>query len=101
MNKLVKPFFAIHIFFSLLYCKQSLAQLNHFLYIQADDKQQFNVSVNGKTYPSSEIGYVIIPGLIDGKYQLTIRFPESKFPEQQFYCIINKTDEGYALKNYQ
>ena len=81
-------------------CEQSFAQQNHFLYIQADDKQTFNVSVNGKTYNSSDIGYIIIPKLTDGKYQLNIAFPDNKYPDQQFNCVINKNDAGYALKNF-
>ena len=76
-------------------------QQNHFIYIQADDKQIFNVQVNNKTFTSSDIGYVIIPKLNDGKYQLNISFPNNKFPDQQFNCVINKADAGYALKNYK
>jgi hypothetical protein len=83
-----------------LLCKQSFAQQNHFLYIQADDKQIFSVNINGKTFNSSDIGYVIIPKLTDGKYQLNISFPDNKYPDQQFSCVINKTDVGYALKNF-
>src|SRR4051812_6266407 len=83
-----------------LLCKQSFAQQNHFLYIQADDKQTFSVNLNGKTFNSSDIGYVIIPKLTDGKYQLNISFPDNKYPDQQFSCVINKTDAGYALKNF-
>jgi len=58
-------------------CKESNAQQNHFLYIQADDKQTFSVNLNGKTFNSSDIGYVIIPKLTDGKYQLNISFPDN------------------------
>jgi len=83
-----------------LLCKQSFSQQNHFLYIQADDKQTFSVNVNGKTYNSSDIGYVIIPKLTDGKYQLNVSFPDNKYPDQQFNCVINKNDAGYALKNF-
>src|SRR6185295_16588689 len=98
MNIIFKKFLFASLLPALLYCKQSYTQQNHFLYIQADDKQQFNVDVNGKVYPSSDIGYVIIPKLSDGKYQLNITFPENKFPDQQFNCVINKSDAGYALK---
>src|SRR5882757_3830947 len=75
------------------------AQQNHFIYIQADDKQPFSVSFSGKSFSSSSIGYVIIPKLADGNYQLNIIFPGNKYPDQQFACTINKTDAGYALKN--
>jgi hypothetical protein len=98
MRKIFKIIFA-SIFFALL-CIQSIAQQNHFLYIQADDKQTFSVNVDGKTYNSSDIGYVIVPKLTDGKYQLNVSFPDNKYPDQQFSCVINKADEGFALKNY-
>lgn len=100
MNKLFKILFVSGIL-SLLFYTISYAQQNHFLYIQADDKQTFSVNVNGKTYNSSDIGYVIIPKLTDGKYQLDVSFPDTKYPDQQFNCVINKNDAGYALKNYK
>jgi len=84
----------------LLNYKQVYGQQNHFIYIQADDKQTFSVHLNNKTFASSDIGYVIIPKLTDGKYKLNISFSNSKFPDQQFYCVISK-DEGYALKNFE
>src|SRR5215831_5770473 len=80
--------------------RESYSQQNHFLYIQTDDKQIFSVNVNGKTYNSSDIGYVIISKLTDGKYQLSIAFADNKYPDQQFSCVINKNDAGYALKNF-
>jgi hypothetical protein len=100
MNKIFKILFVSGILFTLFYT-HSYAQQNHFLYIQADDKQTFSVNVNGKTYNSSDIGYVIVPKLTDGKYQLNVSFPENKYPDQQFNCVINKNDAGYALKNYK
>jgi len=100
MSKMVKILFTIYIVFILVNCKQVYGQQNHFIYIQADDKQMFNVQVSNKTFTSSDIGYVIIPKLNDGKYQLNISFPNNKFPDQQFNCVINKADAGYALKNY-
>ncbi|HXL57976.1 MAG TPA: hypothetical protein VN958_17060, partial [Chitinophagaceae bacterium] len=100
MNKIIKILFVGCIVCALFNYKQLYAQQNHFIYIQADDQQTFSVNINGKTYKSSGIGYVIIPKLTDGKYQLNISFPNSKFPYQQFNCVINKADVGYALKNF-
>lgn len=76
------------------------AQQNHFIYIQSDDKVPFDVTVNGATYNSSSIGYVIIPKLSKGNYQFNVSFPNKKFPEQQFACSVDKVDAGFALKNY-
>src|SRR4051812_44984050 len=75
---------------------RAYGQQNHFVYIQADDKQSFSVNINGKTYNSSAIGYVIVPKLTDGKYQALINFPDNKFPEQQFTLAVNKADAGFA-----
>ena len=75
-------------------------QQDHFVYIQSDDKVAFDVTVNGTTYKSSPIGYVIIPKLIKGNYQFNISFPNKKFPDQVFAFTIDKVDAGFALKNY-
>jgi hypothetical protein len=99
MRKFIKISFVGFIVCILLSYKQVYGQQNHFIYIQADDKQTFSVNLNNKTFTSSDIGYVIIPKLTDGKYQLNISFPNNKFPDQQFNCVVNK-DEGYALKNF-
>lgn len=101
MNNMFKLFFAAFFVSTLFYCSPIFAQQNHFVYIQSDDKQPFSVNLNGKSYNSSDIGYVIIPKLADGKYQLNVTFPENKFPDQQFYCVVNKNDIGYALKNFK
>ncbi|CAN5744648.1 hypothetical protein BH10BAC2_BH10BAC2_43790 [soil metagenome] len=77
------------------------AQQNHFVYIQSDDKVPFDVSVNGVTYNSSSIGYVIVPKLIKGNHQLNISFQNKKYPDQQFYCSIDKLDAGFLLKKYE
>src|SRR3954454_11293097 len=98
MNKVFQIFFSSCIL-CVFYSAETFAQQNHFLYIQADDKQPFSVNVNGKNYASSDIGYVIVPKLTDGKYHLNVSFPENKFPSQEFDCMINKGDAGYALKN--
>ncbi|WP_153797294.1 DUF4476 domain-containing protein [Foetidibacter luteolus] len=76
------------------------AQQNHFIYIEAEKNQPFYVILNGKNYSSSAIGYLIIPKLTDGDYQLRLGFPKDEFPEQQFKIKVDKRDDGYALKNF-
>ena len=75
------------------------AQQKHFIYIQSADKQPFAVVINNKVYSASDYGYVIVPKLTDGNYDLTISFPLNKFPDQHFKCVIDKKDEGYSLQN--
>ena len=84
----------------LLMLTPAVAQQIHFIYIQSDDKQPFAVAVNGKNYASSEAGYVIVPKLTNGTWPMTISFPGKQYPDQQFTCVVDNTDAGYALKNY-
>lgn len=81
-------------------CMLTYAQQDHFVYIQSDEKVSFDVNVNGKTYNSSSIGYVILPKLTKGNYLLSVSFANKKYPDQQFNCPIDKDDEGFLLKNY-
>jgi branched-subunit amino acid transport protein AzlD len=75
------------------------AQNDYFLFIQSENNQPYYVQTNGKTLSSSGIGHLIISGLRDSVYQLSIGFPKNQFPEQLFQLQINKKDAGYQLKN--
>jgi len=100
MNKVFRTVFFATLFLTGVGLLQVHAQQNHFVYLQSDDKQPFTAVINGKTFKASSIGYVIIPKLTDGRYPLVISFPNKKFPDQQFGFDVNKTDIGFALKNY-
>ncbi|MBP6431362.1 MAG: DUF4476 domain-containing protein [Ferruginibacter sp.] len=76
------------------------AQQNHFVYIQADNKQPFYVKLNDKVYSSSASGYIILSKLIENNYNLTIGFPKNEWPEQKLNLTIQKNDLGYMLKNF-
>lgn len=71
---------------------------NHFIYIQAKDKQPFYVILNSKVYSSSTIGYLIIPKLKNGTYTLKIGFPKQSADESVFKCVVNDADVGYSLQ---
>ncbi len=75
------------------------AQTDYFLFIQSENNQAFYVQSEGKTLSSSAAGHLIIPGLRDTLYTLTIGFPKNQFPEQVFQVRINRKDGGYQLKN--
>ncbi|HYK45113.1 MAG TPA: DUF4476 domain-containing protein [Parafilimonas sp.] len=87
------------LFFSLLVCSTLHAQQKHFIYIESAAKEPFAVVLNGKVYSSSDDGYVIVPKLTDGSYDLTVSFPMNKYPEQSFKCVISKKDLGFKLQN--
>lgn len=74
------------------------ADNNHFIYIQAKAKQPFYVILNKKVYSSSSIGYLIIPKLKDGSYDIRIGFPKEQAPEQNFNCVVKGGDAGYSLE---
>ena len=84
----------------LLFGFQSNGQERHFILIQTDNKQIFNVSLGGKLYSSNISGYVIIPKLNDGDYNIVIGFPPNTFPDQPFKCLVDKKDLGFQLKNF-
>ena len=71
---------------------------NHFIYIQAKDKQPFYVILNSKVYSSSTIGYLIIPKLKNGNYALKVGFPKQSADESVFKCVVNDADVGYSLQ---
>ncbi len=77
-----------------------IAQQNNFIYIQTENKQPFYVRLDNKIFSSAAAGYLIIPKLADGSYQLSIGFPKNEWPEQKVTCTVNKKDAGYSLKNF-
>jgi hypothetical protein len=76
------------------------AQKNYFIYLQADNKQNFYVKVNGKILSSSSMGYLLIPKLQTGNYNFVVGFPKDEWKQQNFNIAVNETDAGYALKNF-
>lgn len=77
-----------------------LAQVNHFIYLQTDNRQPFYIKYNNRIYSSSASGYLIVSKLKDGPVDFTVGFPKSDLPEQKFQCMIEKTDKGFLIKNF-
>jgi hypothetical protein len=76
------------------------AQQVFFIYIQAENRQPFYVRMNGKTYNSTPAGYMVLPKLTSGQYNLKMGWPRSSDGEQDFTCTVANDDQGYALKNF-
>lgn len=72
---------------------------NHFIYIQAETKKAFTVNVNDKTFYSTGAGYVIIPRLKSGMYELEVKFSDADIPAAKFTAVIDKKDVGYTVKD--
>jgi hypothetical protein len=78
---------------------QASAQQPMYAYIESENRQPFYVLLNGKTYSSSESGYVILPQLNAGTIDFSLGFPKNAYPEQRFKITLDKKDVGFQLKN--
>lgn len=81
----------------------SAQQRDHFIYIQSDNKQPFNVKVGSSTSAlnSSSSGYLILPKIPMGRVSIVIGFPDNAYPGQHFICNIpGDRDKGYLLKRF-
>ncbi|GAC1380180.1 MAG: hypothetical protein NVSMB45_03120 [Ginsengibacter sp.] len=67
--------------------------------MQSYNNQPFYLRFENKVLSSSSTGYVIIPKLNDGNYQLTVGFAKNQYPEQIFNIAV-KGNAGYELKNF-
>lgn len=76
------------------------AQTNRFIYIQSDDKQPFYVKMDNRLLSSSPSGYLIIPRLAEGHYDISVGFPKNEWPEQHASCTVGKKDMGYQLRHF-
>lgn len=89
------------LFFTFLFISINVkAQQNHFVYIQADNKQPFYVRQDKNVYSSTASGYLVLAKLKSGSYDLVFGFPKNEWPEQNIHCTVEDKDLGYILKNF-
>lgn len=74
------------------------AQQDRFIYLQTENTKPFFVKINNKVFNSYPHGYIIIPKMSDGVYNLVIWFAESN-TEKAFSCSIDQKDAGFIIKN--
>lgn len=79
----------------------TMAQQDHFVYLQTDNGNPFYVRINTKILSSSSEGYIIIPNVTSGVYQLQVGFPKKEYPEQTFTISVDKNNEGYLIKHFE
>jgi hypothetical protein len=92
------------IFFLLLacaFCFSLEAQQTHFIYLQTDNGQPFYVKMNNKVISSSAEGYVILPDMLEGTYQIAVGFPKKEHPEETFTLSLDGNNEGYVIKDFE
>jgi hypothetical protein len=78
----------------------SNAQQVHFIYLQTDNNQPFYVKLNNQLHSSSSSGYVVIPKLQNGSYNIIIGFPKNQWPLQTMPVKIDNDDLGFIIKNF-
>ena len=84
-----------------IFITHTLAQQNHFIYIQTENKQPFYVRIGDKVLSSSSVGYIVIPKLQNGIYEMNIGFPKNEWPQQRITVTVNNNDAGFVLKNFE
>lgn len=73
------------------------AQTTHYLFFQTENNKPFYLRIMGSTLSSSATGYLLIPKLTNGKYEIHIGFALSN-TEQQFELTVEGQDLGFSLK---
>jgi hypothetical protein len=86
------------VFLLVLICGNTMAQSPASIHIQSELPKQYSVEWNGKTYQSSETGYLVIPEVPAGDQLLFLGFPGNAYPETAFTCSIGDKSRGFSLK---
>lgn len=73
------------------------AQTTHYLFFQTENNKPFYLRLMGSTLSSNASGYLLIPKITDGKYEIHIGFAQSEV-EQQFELVVEGRDLGFSLK---
>ncbi len=76
------------------------AQQIHFVYLQTENGQPFYVKLDNKVTSSSSAGYLILPKLSEGDYNISVGFPKKEFPEESFQISVDSDNKGFLLKNF-
>jgi hypothetical protein len=75
------------------------AQRNTYIYIQTENNQLFYVKLNGKILNASEGGFIIIPKIQPGNYEVTLGFPKNVYPSSKFTINVSNSSLAYLFKN--
>ncbi|MDE3184968.1 MAG: DUF4476 domain-containing protein [Bacteroidota bacterium] len=89
------------LFLIIAFAFSASAQQDHFVYLQTDNGKPFYVKMDQKILSSSPEGYIIIPNIVNGVYQLKIGFPKKEYPEESFTLSVDNENEGYLIKHFE
>jgi len=76
------------------------AQRPYFVYLQTESQEPFFVQLNKKNQSSSSVGHLILSGLVNGTYEISLGFPGQN-ATQQYRLIIDGVDKGYLIKKFE
>ncbi len=82
----------------ILFFSTVVGQNGHYLFIQTENNQPFYLRLMGANLSSNATGYLLIPKLTNGEYELNIGFAQSE-KEQKFIIKIEGKDLGFSLKH--
>ena len=72
-------------------------QTGHYLFVQTENNQPFYMRIMGTNLSSNGTGYLLIPKLTDGDYEIMIGFALSD-KEHKFNFKVEGKDLGFSLK---
>jgi len=88
------------LFLMMLFAFTTSAQQDHFIYLQTDNGKPFYVKMDKKILSSSSEGYIIIPNVTNGVYQIKVGFAKNEYPEENFTLSVDNNNEGYLIKHF-
>lgn len=96
MNELRKLVFILGL---CLLANGVFCQEQFYVFIQSQGHQPFYARTGSTTFHSSGNGYLIIPQLTAGSYDVIIGMPDSKPAEWSFHFNVNGEDLGFILRD--
>ncbi len=81
----------------LFFSMTSSGQTGHYLFVQTENNQPFYMRIMGGNLSSNATGYLLIPKLTDGDYEIMIGFAQSD-KEHKFNLKVEGKDLGFSLK---
>lgn len=73
----------------------------HYIFIEADGQQPFYVKRADTLYSSSASGFLIIPKVPKGDFNILLGFPKAIYPEAVFEINEVSRDRGFHLKLFE
>lgn len=76
------------------------AQRPYFVYLQTETQEPFYVQLNKKNQSSSSVGHLVLSGLVNGTYNISVGFAGQN-STQDYSIHIESADQGYLVKKFE